>query len=643
MNKDLDRLIRYIRTEDVALFIGSGFSIKAGAPSVSIIIDAILHEGGKDFTNDFSEKDRTLRKVSEAFINECNGRNELMCLLKKLFEFIPKDTSDQELLRKIPHFRQIFTTNYDTLIEDAYQLSERNLITTNEGCAYTSQNRVSIYKIHGDISTLNNPDSIIISESDYQHYFKNNRFNLIWEELKQAFIKKHIVFIGYSLEDDNVLEIIKKVRTSINNNMKGLFLIAPNVRSKAKIEQLKKNSVTYIDGKAENVLGDILTRLKETVVDDFRHKMVSKETYDAFLSLNANLYTTTTNLEKKNVIENVKTNNGVEREEKIQFTITHNIKEKIWEQLSNDRLPVKGTNLTIPAYKLTADDMISFSHTINGIVFNSKENISSLAFAPSFEQMKMAIKMKSIDFSERVNAIRYRKGNIVHIDFEVSICKIKIEIDPLGEKINIHFNSKETYTNNDDAIKWINFIIRTFSGNEFYLDKFKLNTENKIVKDVTELLMAKRYYEVIRALEHERDIEFDVYDNYNKNNLSNALCLYHYYNSTGYEMVIPKESTLSFEIDTRDERNIPIDKFDKERFAMIQSLPFGAFKLNGKEFYIPFKNLYFANCKAESIKRIDENIYRIEMKSQDISCQVWCSDYQPEQIGNKMYLGNNRD
>ena len=166
MNKDLERLIRYIRKEDIALFVGSGFSIKAGAPKVCTIINAILQEGGQAFANAFSEKDKTLR-------------NELMCILKRLFEFKPEDTSDQGTLRKIPHFRQIFTTNYDTLIEDAFLPSEKNLITTNAGCAYSFQNRVSIYKLHGDITTLNDPDSIVISESDYQHYFKNKRFNHI--------------------------------------------------------------------------------------------------------------------------------------------------------------------------------------------------------------------------------------------------------------------------------------------------------------------------------------------------------------------------------------------------------------------------------------------------------------------------------
>ena len=37
-----DRLIKLVREEKVSLFIGAGFSIKAQAPSVSMLCDAIL-------------------------------------------------------------------------------------------------------------------------------------------------------------------------------------------------------------------------------------------------------------------------------------------------------------------------------------------------------------------------------------------------------------------------------------------------------------------------------------------------------------------------------------------------------------------------------------------------------------------------
>ena len=62
--------------------------------------------------------------------------------------------------------------------------------------------------MHGDITTLNSPDGIIITESDYQNYFTSGRYELIWETLKLAFSKKHMLFIGYSLEDDNIIDII---------------------------------------------------------------------------------------------------------------------------------------------------------------------------------------------------------------------------------------------------------------------------------------------------------------------------------------------------------------------------------------------------------------------------------------------------
>ena len=124
MDKELERLIKYIRKEDVALFIGSGFSFKAGAPHAYDIIEAILKEGGEEFASE--NKDKNLRDVSESFVDFCDGRNDLISLLGRLFSFEIKDTSDQELIRKIPHFKTIFTTNYDTLLENAYPQAERS-------------------------------------------------------------------------------------------------------------------------------------------------------------------------------------------------------------------------------------------------------------------------------------------------------------------------------------------------------------------------------------------------------------------------------------------------------------------------------------------------------------------------------------
>lgn len=48
--KDIKRLIKHIAKEDTVPFLGSGFSLKAGAPSVWNLKEAIVEDGGPDFS-----------------------------------------------------------------------------------------------------------------------------------------------------------------------------------------------------------------------------------------------------------------------------------------------------------------------------------------------------------------------------------------------------------------------------------------------------------------------------------------------------------------------------------------------------------------------------------------------------------------
>lgn len=383
-----------------------------------------MEEGGQSFKDDLTESDRKqLRLVSEAFVNECGGRNELMTLLKNLFIFEPKDCSDQQTLTKIPHIKQLFTTNYDTLIEDAYSKSKCNVVTANEGCAYTDAHSTTIYKVHGDIATLNNSASIIITDSDYKNYFKNKHFNLIWEELKQAFIKKHVVFIGYSLEDDNILDIIKTVRDCIKSSMKGMFLVAPHF-SELKKNKLKANHVTYIDALAKDILATILYSIKENIADDVRHNSVSKETYDKFVELNGDILSTLRKTEDGNVIEKLEVKQGQKRKDTISFTIPNEVMKEIENNHFNDEMTVVGSSIKVPAYKIPAERMIKFTHHLNGIKFCGKDDISCLYLAPKIQRNETKFKIPAIKFVESVTIVKYGRNGVMCIDMETPICYI---------------------------------------------------------------------------------------------------------------------------------------------------------------------------------------------------------------------------
>lgn len=464
---------------------------------------------------------------------------------------------------------------------------------------------------------------------------------MIWEELKQAFIKKHVVFIGYSLEDDNILDIIKSVRKSIGNSMKGMFLVSPRI-SDAKVGQLEKNGVAYIRATAEEVLDHILNELKENIVDDYRHKKVSQETYDAFLTMNAGLYTTVTHLEDKNRIEKIEVAKGTEIKEKVSFTIPEQFKNAIVSKTFNSDIILNGTNVHIPALKIPVAEMDIFSHSINGIRFNSKADISSLIVAPSVDKIPVTLKMKSIGFKETLMGYRHQEAAAVLIDIETPICILTISIDKGLSRMNFTINSNEFYTNSTDAIRWINFIIGSFSGKSFIINGFSLKTNAIQENEILELKRIKMYYETIRCIELEGDVDFEIYENYSPENLYNALCVYHYLINKGFSKELPKNATITFEIDSRDPHNLPIEKFNKDEFVMIQSTPLGNVELNKKIFNIPFCTTVFVNCKAEEVAKIDEYNYKVIMKDKSPNCMVWCSDTPPQQEGNVLRLGNNR-
>ena len=636
MANEVERLLRYIRREDVALFIGSGFSIKAGAPSVWDLIEAINKAADTDLAK--VVKSPTLRSITEIFVEEYGDRNELLSILKNLFSFKPKDTSDQQMLVQIPHIHTIFTTNYDTLLEDAYPKEDREVITSNTGCAFTSKVHVHIYKVHGDITTLNDPDRIVITDSDYKGYFMNKQFEFIWKELQNVFVKKHVVFIGYSLEDDNILEVIKVVRDCIGQNMKQPFVIAPGFNDNKKA-RLKANRLNYIDSKAEDVLETILVSLNDNIVSDFRQKKVCKETYDRFCEINAGLYSTTTNKGKENSIDDIHVKEGKERKDNINIKVPFNVREFIEQGHFNERLKITGTNIYVPAYGIKASDMQEFEHRINGIRLSTKDDISKLFIMPSLEQETVRLKMSSIGFVEKAMSYRYTENHKVHIDIETPIYTFKTSIEQHGSnkyRMNFDLDFHDTYKSNEEAVKWIEMLIGLYSHEELKIDGFGI-TADKMETAVDVFKSYKEYYQIIKSIECETEVSFDYYNNYTEENLLHAKYVLHYYNGTGFSTEL-RNACMTFMIDGCDKTEISIDYFKNDRFAMVESKPLGEIELNGQTFTIPYVNIVFMDCSAKEIKAIDEYQYEVVMENQEAVYVTWCSDKQAEQENGVLHL-----
>lgn len=109
-----------------------------------------------------------------------------------------------ELLGKIV-IDGIITTNWDTFLEENFEdfkvyIGQQELIFTE------AISIGEIYKIHG---CLTSPDSLVLNDSDYLNF--NSRNAYLAAKLLTIFVEHPIIFLGYSLSDENIQQIIDSI------------------------------------------------------------------------------------------------------------------------------------------------------------------------------------------------------------------------------------------------------------------------------------------------------------------------------------------------------------------------------------------------------------------------------------------------
>ena len=145
-----------------------------------------------------------------------------------------------ELLLQLP-WRDVFTTNYDTLLERtevtgrAYQP-----VTTIEDL--TSAVPPRIIKLHG---TLPSQSPFIVTEEDYRTYPR--RFSPFVNTVRQALIENSFVLIGFSGDDPNFLEWIGWIRDELDDHHAPIYLTGVLSLDGVQRSLLAKRGVTPID------------------------------------------------------------------------------------------------------------------------------------------------------------------------------------------------------------------------------------------------------------------------------------------------------------------------------------------------------------------------------------------------------------
>ncbi|MEO5912534.1 MAG: SIR2 family protein [Pelobium sp.] len=140
---------------------------------------------------------------------------------------IPSHLFKEIELLKSAKINGIITTNYDLLAESIFP--EFHVFKSQKELIFSTLQEVGeIYKIHG---CCTEPNSIILTEEDYIKYAEQNAY--IAAKLLTIFLEHPTIFIGYSISDENIRNILKSVikcldKDQINEIAKRLFFIEYN-------------------------------------------------------------------------------------------------------------------------------------------------------------------------------------------------------------------------------------------------------------------------------------------------------------------------------------------------------------------------------------------------------------------------------
>lgn len=187
------------------LFLGAGASIPSGAPSGPSLAD--------DLTIRFFEGERP-RQLSDISgrVELKYGRPELVKFLRSKLE--PLEPSNTLLQLPSFNFSNIFTTNYDLLVEKAFERSGVDLpiVRSNKDYAFDHrQYNTVLFKLHGCI-TEDRADGLnhgmIITDEDYATYLHFREIG--FRHFEQSLSTSNVVFVGFSMADASIKEYVER-------------------------------------------------------------------------------------------------------------------------------------------------------------------------------------------------------------------------------------------------------------------------------------------------------------------------------------------------------------------------------------------------------------------------------------------------
>ena len=246
----LNELAQRLSSGHAAVMVGSGFSKNAiprttsdsSLPDWSELGD-ILYEKlhGKPPANDAKYID--ILKLADE-LQAALGRPALHQILRDAIPDSDFEPSPLHSMLLSLEWTDVFTTNYDTLLERALEDSPNRrydvVLAPNE-LVYSVRPR--IVKLHGSFSS---PSRYVITDDDYRNYPKE--FAPFVNTVRQSLIESTLCLIGFSGDDPNFLQWIRWIHDNLGiQTSPKIYLVSLSALSDAQKGLLHQHNISLVD------------------------------------------------------------------------------------------------------------------------------------------------------------------------------------------------------------------------------------------------------------------------------------------------------------------------------------------------------------------------------------------------------------
>lgn len=211
LEESASALAKHARAGQLVLFLGAGVGRGAGLPLWEELLDELARKAGfKPEEQDIISKQALLDRgwlISQRLVREKEKPGEIIAALLRR----DRHSLAHALLASL-HVRETVTLNYDRLYEQAVKATGRQLdvlpyqiLPQEPGAA-----RNWLLKLHGDIEK---EDDIVLTRDDYLRF--SERRSALAGIVQALLITRQMLFVGFSLTDDNFHSIVHEVRKAM--------------------------------------------------------------------------------------------------------------------------------------------------------------------------------------------------------------------------------------------------------------------------------------------------------------------------------------------------------------------------------------------------------------------------------------------